>query len=87
MCDVVWGSQQSLTKTATGMSAAAAWQMEGDDYSRSQRHPVSLDAPDVDLQGQRLMAYEERLRREEGRVSQETGRAQPSNRSYRPLVE
>ncbi len=49
--------------TATGMSAAAAWQPgEGDNYSRSQRHPVPLDAPDVALRGQRLMAYEERLR-------------------------
>ncbi len=85
--DVVWGSQQSRPKTATGMSAAAAWHPEGDDYSRSQRHPVPLDAPDVALRGQRLMAYEERLRREEGRVSLETGRAWLSNRSYRPLVE
>ncbi len=33
------------------------------------------------------MAYEERLRREEGRVIQETGRARPSNRSYRPPIE
>ncbi len=69
------------------MSAAAAWQTEGDNYSRSQCHPVPLDAPDVALRGQRLMAYEERLRHEEGRVSQETGRARPSNRSYRPPVE
>ena len=74
---MVWGSQQSRTKTATGMSAAAA----------SQCHPVPLDAPDVALRGQRLMAYEERLRREEGRISQETGRARPSNRSYRLPVE
>ncbi len=40
--DVVWGSQQSRPKTATGMSAAAAWQPEGDDYSISQRHPVPV---------------------------------------------
>ncbi len=33
------------------------------------------------------MAYEERLRREEGRVCKETGRAQPSNRSSLPPVE
>ncbi len=87
MYDVVWGSQQSRPKTATGMSAAAAWHPEGDDYSRSQRHPIPLDAPDVALRGQRLMAYEERLRREEVRVNQVTGRARPSNRSYRPRVE
>ncbi len=85
--DVVWGSQQSRPRTATGTSAAATWQIEGDDYSRSQRHPVPLDALDVALQGQRLMAYEERLRREGGRVNQETGRARPSNRSYRAPVE
>ncbi len=64
------------------MNAAAAWQLEGDDYSRSQRQPVPLDAPDVALRGQRLMAYEERLRREERRASQETGQARPSNRKY-----
>ena len=67
MHDVVRGSQQSRLVTATGMSAAAAWHPEGDDYSRTQPHSVPLDAPDVALQGQRLMAYEERLRREEGR--------------------
>ncbi len=66
------------------MSAASAWHPEEDDYSRSQCHPVPLDAADVALRGQRLIAYEERVRREEGRVSQETGRAQASNRSYRP---
>ncbi len=55
--------------TATGMSTAAAWHPEGDDYSRTQRHPVPLDAPDVALRGQRLMAYKERLRREEGQAS------------------
>ncbi len=85
--DVVWGSQQSRPVTATGMSAAAAWQPEGDNYSRSQRQLVPLDAPDVALRGQRLMAYEERLRREEGRTSQETDRARPSNKQYRPPVE
>ncbi len=69
------------------MSAAAAWQPEEDDYSRSQRQPVPLDVPDVALRGQRLMAYEERLRREEGRASQKTGQARPSNRQYRPPAE
>ncbi len=47
--DVVWGSQQSRPMTATGMSAAAAWHPEREDYSRSQRHPVPLDAPDAAL--------------------------------------
>ncbi len=49
-----------------GMSAAAACQSERDDYPRSQRQPVPLDAPNVALRGQGLMAYEKRLRREEG---------------------
>ena len=48
------------------MSAAATWHPDGDDYSRSQRHPVPLDAPNVALRGQRLIAYKERLRRDEG---------------------
>ncbi len=73
--DVVWGSQQPRPMTATGMSATAALNPEGNDYSRTQRHPVPLDAPDIALQGQRLMAYEERLRREKGQISQESGRA------------
>ncbi len=68
--------QQSRPMTATGMSAAAAWHSEGNDYSRSQRHPVPLDAPDVALRGQRLMAYGERLRREEGRIIQESSHQQ-----------
>ncbi len=85
--DVMWGSQQSRPLAATGTSATTAWQSEGDDYSRSQRHPIPLDAPDVALRGQRLMTYKERLMREEGRASQETGWARPSNRSYRPPVE
>ncbi len=69
------------------MRAATTWQPEGDDYSRSQRQPVPLDAPDVALRGQRLMAYEERLRREEGRASQEMGQARPINRQQRPPVD
>ncbi len=32
------------------------------------------------------MAYEERLRLEEGQASQESGRTQPSSRSYRPPI-
>ena len=59
--DVVWGSQQSRPKTATGMSATAPLNPEGNDYPRTQGHPVPLDAPDVALRGQRLMAYGERL--------------------------
>ncbi len=85
--DVVWGSQQSRPMTDTGMSAAATWHPEGNNYSRTERHPVPLDAPDVALRGQRLMAYEERLRREEGQASQEMGRARPSSRAYRPPME
>ena len=85
--DVVWGSQQSRPVTATGMSAAATWHPEGNDYSRNQHHPVPLDAHDVALWGQRLMVYAGRLRREEGQVSQESGRARPSSRSHRPRME
>ena len=85
--DMVWDSQQSRPVTATGMNAASAWYPEGNDYSRNQRHPVPLDAPDVALRGQRLMAYEERLRREEGQFSQESGRARPTSRSHRPPME
>ncbi len=34
----------------------------------ARRHPVPLDAPDIALRGQRLLAYGERLRREEAEV-------------------
>ncbi len=74
----MWGSQQSRPMTATGMSAAATSDPDGDGYSRTQRHPVPLDAPNVALQGQRLMAYGERLRREEEQITQESGRARPT---------
>ncbi len=65
--------------TATGMSATAMLNPEGNGYLRTQHHPVPLDAPDVALRGQRLMAYGERLRREEGQISQEPGRARPTS--------
>ncbi len=65
---VMWcgAVNKSRPRTTTGMSAAATWHPDGDDYSRSQRHPVPLDAPNVALRGQRLIAYKERLRRDEG---------------------
>ncbi len=85
--NVVWGSQQFRLVTSTGLSAAAAWHPEGDDYLRTQRHNVPLDATNVALRDQRLMAYEERLRQEGGQASQESGRARPSSRSYRPPTE
>ena len=49
--DVVWGSQQSRPMMATGVSAAAVWHPKGNDYSKSQLHPVPLGAPDVALRG------------------------------------
>ncbi len=61
--DIVWGSQPSRPMTATGMSAAAGTSdppnPDGDGYSGAQRHLVPLDAPDVALRGQRLLAYGE----------------------------
>ncbi len=43
-------------------AAAVTLDPDGDGHSGAQRHPVPLDAPDVALQGQRLLAYGERLR-------------------------
>ena len=76
--DVVWGSQQSRPMTATGISAAATSDPDGDGYSGTQHHAVPLDAPNVALQDQRLMAYGERLRREEEQITQEPGRVRPT---------
>ncbi len=84
--DVVWGSQQSQLMTATGISAAATSDPDRDGYLRT-HHPVPLDAPDVALRGQRLMAYGERLRREEEQITQESGRALPTGRPHRPPME
>ncbi len=47
----------------------------------------SLDTPDVALWGQRLMAYGERLCREEEQITQESGRARPNGQPHRPLIE
>ena len=83
--DVMWGSQPSRPMTATGISAGAATSdLDGDGYSGAQCHPVPLDAPDVALQSQRLLAYDERLRREEVEITQEPGRARPTGRPHRP---
>ncbi len=73
--DVVWGSQQSRPVIATGISAAATSDHDGDGYLGTQRHPVPLDAPDVALRGQRLMAYGE------------PGRSHPTGRPHRPPME
>ncbi len=51
----------------------------------ARRQPVPLDAPDVALRGQRLQAYEERLRREEGETGNPgAGRARHPARPRRP---
>ncbi len=73
--------------TATGISAAATSDPDGDGYSRTQHHPVPLDAPDVALRGQRLMAYGERLCQEEEQITQVSGRARPTGQPYRPSME
>ncbi len=77
--------------TATGTSAAAAIldppNPDGDGYSGAQRHPVPLDAPDVALWDQRLLAYGERLRREEAEIIPEPGRACPTSRPHRPPMD
>ncbi len=69
------------------MSAATTSDPDGNGYSGAQRHPVLLDAPDVALRGQTLMAYEERLRREEAKITQEPGRARPTGLPHRPPME
>ena len=77
--------------TAAGMSAAAATSdppnPNGDGYSGAQRHPVPLDAPDIALRGQRLLAYGERLRHEEAEIIQEQGWARLAGRLHRPSMD
>ncbi len=53
----------------------------------AQRHPVPLDAPDIALRGQRLLAYGEMLRREETEVEvAEPGRTRHPTRPRRPIA-
>ncbi len=53
----------------------------------ARRHPVPLDAPDVALQGQRLLVYRERLRREEAEaVNPAAGCARHPARPCRPMA-
>ncbi len=72
--------------TATVRSAAAATSdplnPDGDGYSGAQRHTVPLDAPDVALRGQRLLAYGERVRGEEAEIIQEPGQARLTGRTH-----
>ncbi len=68
--------------TVTGISAAATSDPDGDGYSGTQRHTVILDAPNVALRRQRLMAYGERLRQKEAEITQEPGRARPTGRPH-----
>ncbi len=72
---------------ATGISAAAIADRDGNGYAGTQCHPVPLDAPDVALRGQRLRAYAERLCRGEKESIRESGRARPTGRSHRPPME
>ncbi len=51
------------------------------------RHPVPLDAPDIALRGQRLLAYGERIQREETEaVNPAAGRARHPARPRRPMA-
>ncbi len=77
--------------TATRMSAATMTSdppnPDGDGYSGAQPHPVPLDAPDIALRGQRLLAYGERLRSKEAEIIQEPVRDRPMGRPHRPLMD
>ncbi len=59
-----------------------------EDASHGARHqPVPLDAPDVALRGQRLLAYGERLRRKEIEAGNPgAGRARPPARPRQPTA-
>ncbi len=53
----------------------------------ARHHQVPLDAPDVALRGQRLLAYRERLRREETEaVNPAAGRACHPARPRQPMA-
>ncbi len=58
-----------------------------DPFYGAQHHPVPLDAPDVALRGQRLMAYGKRLCREETDIEVvEPGCAHHPARPHRPMA-
>ncbi len=64
--EAVWGYRTAMSRNVPEPERANVAAPSEENASQGARHqPVPLDAPDVALRGQRLLAYGERLRREE----------------------
>ena len=70
--ETVWGYRTAMSRSVPAPSAVIEPSRpnviapgEESAFPGARRHPVPLDAPDVALRGQRLLAYGERLRWEE----------------------
>ncbi len=89
--ETVWVNRMAAPRIAPVMSAVSASvdpaTAEGDPCYAGRRRPVPLDAPDVALRGQRLLAYGERLQREEAEVAiVEPGRTCHPARLRQPMA-
>ncbi len=64
--ETVWGYRTAMSRSVPEPDRPNATAPgEENAFHGARREPVPLDAPDVALRGQRLLAYGERLRREE----------------------
>ncbi len=84
--EAVWGYRTTMSRSVPEADRVSAAAPREENVSRgARRQPVPLDAPDVALRGQRLQAYEERLRREDGETGNPgAGRARHPARPRRP---
>ncbi len=78
--ETVWGYRTAISSNVPESDRAnVVAPREENAFQGARRQPVPLDAPDVALRGQRLLAYGERLRREEAETGNPgAGRARHS---------
>ena len=83
--ETVWGYRTAMSRNVPEPDRANVAAQREENASQGARHqPVPLDAPDVALRGQRLLAYGERLRRDRAETgSSGAGRARHPARSRR----
>ncbi len=92
--ETVWGYRKTMPRSVPAPNAMTeparsvlAAQGEESTIRGAGHHPVSLDAPDVALRGQRLLAYGERLWWEEAEViNPAPGRARHPARPHRTMA-
>ncbi len=86
--ETVWGYRTAISSNSPEPDRANVVAPREENASQgARRQPVPLDAPDVVLRGQRLLAYGERLRRKEAETDNPgAGRARHPARPHRPTA-